>query len=47
MNTPYQEALGATLIDRTVREKIVIVGVTLPGHDEEYTEYFVSFLKSL
>jgi GTP-binding protein HflX len=31
LNTPYQEALGATLIDRTVREKIVIVGVELPG----------------
>ncbi len=35
MNTPYQEALGATLIDRTVREKIVIVGVQLPGGTEE------------
>jgi GTP-binding protein HflX len=28
--TPYQEALGATLIDRTVREKIVLVAVALP-----------------
>ena len=27
---PYGEALGATLIDRTVRERIVLVGVTLP-----------------
>ena len=34
MNSPYQEALGATLIDRTVREKIVIVGVALPGQDD-------------
>jgi GTP-binding protein HflX len=31
---PYQEALGATLIDRTVREKIVLVAVGLPGVDE-------------
>ncbi|MEJ7800241.1 MAG: GTPase HflX [Ilumatobacter sp.] len=35
MTTPYQEALGATLIDRSVREKIVIVGVQLPGMTEE------------
>ena len=34
MTTPYNEALGATLIDRTIREKIVLVGVTLPGEDE-------------
>ena len=26
-DTPYSEALGATLIDRTVRERIVVVGV--------------------
>ena len=32
--TPYQEALGSTLIDRTVREKIVLVAVGLPGVDE-------------
>jgi GTP-binding protein HflX len=30
MSTPYNEALGATLIERTVRERIVLVGVTLP-----------------
>jgi GTP-binding protein HflX len=35
VNTPYREALGATLIDRTVREKIVLVGVVLPGLDDE------------
>ncbi|HWL44044.1 MAG TPA: GTPase HflX [Ilumatobacter sp.] len=37
MNTPspYNEALGATLIDRSVREKIVLVGVALPGTTEE------------
>lgn len=38
MTTPYNEALAATLIDRTIREKIVLVGVTLPGDDEESTE---------
>jgi GTPase len=38
MNTPYNEALGATLIERTKREEIVIVGVTLPGHTDEDTE---------
>ena len=37
MTTPYSEALAATLIDRTIREKIVLVGVTLPGDDEEST----------
>ena len=47
MNTPYQEALGATLIDRTVREKIVIVGVALPGHDEDYTDSSLDELELL
>ena len=38
MNTPYNEALGATLIERTKREQIVLVGVTLPGHTDDETE---------
>ncbi len=38
MNTPYNEALGATLIERTKREQIVIVGVTLPGHTDDDTD---------
>ena len=38
MTTPYNEALGATLIERTKRERIVAVGVTLPGHTDEHTE---------
>lgn len=38
MSNPYGEALGATLIDRTIREKIVLVGVTLSGESEEDTE---------
>jgi GTPase len=32
--TPYQEALGVTLIDRSIREKIVLVAVALPGVDD-------------
>jgi GTP-binding protein HflX len=38
VSTPYSEALGATLIDRTVRERIVLVGVTLPGQTDSDTE---------
>ena len=38
MNSPYNEALGATLIERSKREQIVIVGVTLPGHTDDDTE---------
>ncbi len=38
MSTPYQEALGQTLIERTHRERIVIVGVTLPGMTDDETE---------
>ena len=38
MSTPYNEALGATLIDRSVRERIVLVGVTLPGTTDDETE---------
>ncbi len=38
MSTPYNEALGATLIERTKREQIVIVGVTFPGHTDDDTE---------
>lgn len=38
MSNPYQEALGQTLIERSVRERIVLVGVTLPGHTDEETE---------
>ncbi len=34
-NNPYNEALGGTLIDRTIREKIVLVAVALPGDDDE------------
>ncbi len=38
MTTPYNEALGATLIDRTIREKIVLVGVTLNHQSADETD---------
>lgn len=38
MTSPYQEALGDTLIERSRRERIVIVGVTLSGHTESETD---------
>ena len=38
MSTPYTEALGESLISREMRERIVLVGVTLLGHDESETE---------
>ncbi len=47
MSTPYTEALGATLIERTVRERIVLVGVTFPGADDETTEASLDELAAL
>ena len=47
MNTPYQEALGASLIDRTIREKIVIVSVALPGDTDESVEASLDELELL
>lgn len=38
MSNPYQEALGETLIERTRRERIVLVGVTLVGHTDAETD---------
>lgn len=34
-STPYNEALSSTLIDRTIRERIVLVAVALPGDDDD------------
>ena len=45
--TPYQEALGATLIDRSIREKIVLVAVGLPGTDEESVDASLDELELL
>ncbi|NDD18483.1 MAG: hypothetical protein EB104_06275 [Acidimicrobiia bacterium] len=47
MSTPYQEALGRTLIERSIREKIVIVGVTLDKHTDEQTEESLDELERL
>ena len=47
MSSPYSEALGSTLIDRTIRERIVLVGVTLPGATEETTEAGLDELERL
>jgi GTP-binding protein HflX len=47
VNTPYQEALGATLIDRTVREKIVLVAVALPDQTDEQVEASLDELELL
>ena len=47
MSTPYQEALGRTLIERTIREKIVIVGVTLDKHDDDQTQESLDELERL
>ena len=38
MTSPYQEALGATLIERTKRERIVLVSVALPGQTDDMIE---------
>ena len=47
MSNPYNEALGATLIERTIRERIVLVGVTFPGSDDETTEASLDELAAL
>ena len=47
VSNPYPEALGATLIERSVRERIVLVGVTFPGSDDETTEASLDELAAL
>jgi GTP-binding protein HflX len=47
MSNPYNEALGATLIERSIRERIVIVGVTFPGSDDEDTDASLDELEAL
>ena len=46
-NTPYSEALGATLIDRAVRERIVLVGVTFPDGTDDDTDASLDELAAL
>ena len=47
MSNPYQQALGQTLIDRSIRERIVLVGVIFDGHDEEETDESLNELARL
>ena len=47
MNTPYNEALADTLIDRTITEKIVLVAAQLPGDDPESVEASLDELEQL
>ncbi len=47
MSNGYGEALGATLIERTTREKIVIVGVILRGGSEDLVEASLDELAQL
>jgi len=47
VSTPYQEALGRTLIERTIRERIVLVGVTLDGDDDDQTNESLDELERL
>ena len=46
-NTPYSEALGATLIERTFRERIVLVGVAFPQVTEEQADASLDELAAL
>ena len=47
MSSPYQEALGSSLIDRSVREKIVLASVALPGDTDEQVEQSLDELELL
>ena len=47
MNTPYQEALGSTLISRGIRERIILVAVTMPGRTDDETSESLDELAQL
>ena len=47
VSTPYSEALGATLIERSIRERIVLVGVTFSGATDDDTEASLDELAAL
>ena len=47
MTSPYSEALGRTLIERTIREKIVLVAVTLDGRTDAETSDSLDELERL
>jgi GTP-binding protein HflX len=46
-SSPYNEALGSTLIERTIRERIVLVGVTFPGSTDDDTDASLDELAAL
>lgn len=47
MNTPYQEALGVTLISRGIRERIVLVAVTMSDRNDDETQESLDELSQL
>jgi GTP-binding protein HflX len=47
VNTPYQEALGSTLISRGIRERIILVAVTLPDRSDVETQESLDELAQL
>jgi GTP-binding protein HflX len=47
VNTPYQEALGSTLISRGIRERIILVAVTLPDRTDDETQESLDELAQL
>lgn len=47
MNTPYQEALGSTLISRGIRERIILVAVTMSDRTDDETQESLDELSQL
>ncbi len=47
MNTPYQEALGSTLISRGIRERIILVAVTMSDRNDDQTQESLDELAQL
>jgi len=47
VNTPYQEALGSTLISRGIRERIILVAVTMSDRTDDETQESLDELSQL
>jgi GTP-binding protein HflX len=47
VNTPYQEALGSTLISRGIRERIILVAVTMSDRTDDETQESLDELAQL
>ena len=47
MNNPYQEALGSTLISRGIRERIILVAVTMSDRTDDETQESLDELAQL